>query len=160
MPGLDVTAAAERGDACAEHGRRIGHGADDRDFFNGGALDGFGADGGRKGDEELVGGEGRANFFNECGDLKRFDADQDDVGLAGDGNVVGGDFDAPLRRERGGALSVGDGREEAVWREDLLLEERLEEDAAHFAGAKDGYAVAGETGGVGHGAFLAQDRVS
>ena len=150
MPRLDIAAAAERGDACAEHRRGIRHGADDGDFFNGGALDGLGTDRGSEGDEEFVGGEGGADFFDERGDLKRLDADQDDVGLAGDSDVVGRDFDAPLRRERGGALGVGDGGEEAVGREDLLLEERLKKNAAHFAGAEDGDAGFRE---IGHGDF-------
>ena len=113
-------------------------------------LDGLGTDRGSEGDEEFVRRERGADFFDERGDLKGLDADQDDVGLAGDGDVVGRDFDAPLRGERGGALGVGDGGEEAVGREDLLLEEGLEENAAHFAGAEDGDAGFRE---IGHGDF-------
>ena len=89
MLGLNEAAAAEGGDACAEHGRGVGHGAYDGDFLDGGFLDGLGADGCGERDEELVGSEGGADFFNERRDLKGLDTDEQDVGLAGDGDIVG-----------------------------------------------------------------------
>ena len=79
-----------------------------------------------------------ADLADEIGHLKGLDAEEDDVGLLRGGEIVVRDFDAPLGGERGGAVGVGNGCDELLRREDLLLEEGLEQDAAHLAGSENG----------------------
>jgi hypothetical protein len=52
-----------------------------------------------------------------------------------------------LGAESYGALSVGDGGVNLVWREKILFEKGLQQDAAHLAGAEDGDAYVGQLGG-------------
>ena len=94
---LDEAAAAESGDACAEGGRRVGHGADDGDFDAGGILNGARFYGGREGDDGLRWSQRGLDFGDQVRNLKRLDADQDEVGLARGGQVIRADIDAPLR---------------------------------------------------------------
>ena len=49
--------AAEGGDARADHGGSVGHGAHDGEFAAGAMFDRRNGDGGREGDEQLVPGQ-------------------------------------------------------------------------------------------------------
>ena len=159
----DVAAAAEGGDAGGEHGRGVGHGADDAEFHTRAGFDGGGGDGGGEGDEELAGGEGWSDLLDEGRDLDGFDAEEDNVGGVGGFEVIGGDLHAVLGGECEGAFGVGDGSDNLVGVQEVVFEEGLQEDAAHFTGAKDGDPEVGHgCGGLGDcvGFFGHKERVS
>ena len=148
-----------RRDAGGEHGGRVGHGADDAEVFAGALLDGSRGDGGREGDDEFVRGQGGANLLDEGGDLDRLDAKENDVRLVRGGEIVGGDVDAVLGGEGERALRMGNGGGDLLGVEQIVFEEGLEQDAAHFAGAENGDAEGGHGCGslrefVGLGVFV------
>ena len=126
---------------------RVGHGADDGDLYARGFFDGAGLHGRREGDDGLARREGRLDFGDEVGDLEGLDANEDEVSLARGGDVVRTDVDTPLRGAGEGFLSVGNGGVDVFGSEEVLLEEGLEQDAAHFAGAEDGDVEVGDLRG-------------
>jgi hypothetical protein len=149
LGGLDEAARAEGGDGGGEHGGGVGHGADDSEVAACGVLDGAGFDRGGEGEQHFGGVEGGGDFGDEGRDLGGLDAEQDDVRGERGGEVIGGDFDAELGGEREGAVGVLDGGDDLVRQQEVVFEEGLEENAAHFAGAEDGDAEVGEHGGGG-----------
>ena len=78
------------------------------------------------------------DFFKQRGHLEGLDAEQDDIGLAHDVEIVGRNFNAPLRGKRGGAVFMRDGGQKLVGSEHLLLQKTLKENAAHFSRAQHG----------------------
>ena len=71
-------------------------------------------------------------------------ADQNQIGLARGIQVAGAHVHAPLRAERQGALVVRHGGVNLPGRKQVLLEEGLQQNAAHFARAQHGQANLGQ----------------
>ncbi len=94
--------------------------------------------------------------FDQVRHLKGLHADQDQVGLFGGGEVVGADVDAPLRAEGDGLLGVRHGGVDLVGGKEILLEEGLQQNAAHLAGAEHRHVNVGQLRGccVGLNGYL------
>lgn len=74
---------ATRGDsggAEADQGGGIGHGPDDAGAGRAGFLHGSQGDTGGNGDEQVVGGQRGADFFQDGGDILGFDGQEDGAG--------------------------------------------------------------------------------
>ena len=123
---------------------RVGHGADDGQVAAGRVLDGARPHRGGEREQQLGRRQRGEDFGDERRDLGRLYAEQDDVCLAGGGEVVGADIDAELRGERQRAVGMLHGRDELVWEQKIVLEKGLQQNAAHLARAQDGDAQVGE----------------
>lgn len=86
----------------------------------------------------MIGGDVVADFAEDFGDDLGLDAEEDDAGLADGFAVVRAGMDLELIFEGAGAVGVGGSGPDLVWFQQLISEEGLEEDGAHFSGSEDG----------------------
>jgi hypothetical protein len=126
------------GDAGADHGGRVGHGADDGDAGGEAALDEIGGDGSGDGDEEFIGSEFGADFVDDEADGLRLGAEEDDVGSAGGGAVIAGRDEGEIRERLAFGAGMMDGGGNVGGKDEALFDKGFDQDAAHFAGADDG----------------------
>jgi len=129
---------ADAGHAAADYGTGVGHGADDWNLRADPLLDIGGGNGGGNGNDESVFPQAGLDFFQDIADNLWLYGEQDNVSTFDSLAIIGGTSDTEFDSDGGGLFLMADSGGDALGGEKALFEISAEEDAAEFAGAKNG----------------------
>ena len=141
---LGEPSARDRGHSFSHRARRVGHGANDRDISRQEFFDASRRN--RRGHRyhQLRGIYLGADVLTHFGNRLRLDADQDNIGVLRRGPIIGPHVDTQFIGEPLGPSGVADSGYRVFRQEQLVLQQRLEQDAAYLTETQNGESFLGQ----------------